>query len=200
MVAALIVLLVLGIGLPVVLWVISRWRLSRPETLGGYERRGEIDQWLISEYHLSHGDRDRVRRAVLGRWDVRQAALEPVPAERDPLPSALLEPARGLAAGVLAGQFRTLRVSRWPGLLLLGLAAAYAAFGIFAIAGERGGDPTMGVYALIYCGLAGVSTVFITVLTPRGRRRGAERVLQLPDPERPRSGELPGPLGGVSPR
>jgi len=189
MVAALIVLLVLGIGLPVVLWVISRWRLSRPETLGGYERRGEIDQWLTSEYHLSDGDRDRVRREVLGRWDVRQAALEPVPAERRPLPPALLEPARGLAAGVLAGQFRTLRGRRWVGWLLLGLCVAYAAFGIFALVTDRGGDQTMGVFALVYAFFGGVNTLVINVLTPRGRRRNAERVLQLPVPERPRSGE-----------
>jgi hypothetical protein len=196
MVAALIVLLVLGIGLPVVLWLISRWRLSRPETLGSYERRGEIDQWLTSEYHLNYGDRDRVRREVLGRWDVRQAALEPVPAEPGPLPPALLEPARGLAAGVLAGQFRTLRVSRWAGWLLPGFSVVYAAFGIFALVTDRGGDPTMGVVALVYGGLGGVSTVFLNVLTPRCRRRNAERVLQLPVPERPRSGELPGPIRG----
>jgi hypothetical protein len=191
MVAALIVIVVLGIALPAALWSISRWRLSRPETLGGFDRQDEIDTWLTSEFNLNGRDRVRVRRAVLPRRSTDLALLEPAPREPASLEPALVEPARGLAARVLADQFPRLRRSRRMGLVQLGMTAVYAGGGILVLAAGRGGDQALGVILLLDAGFAGITGVSIAVLGPRRTRRNAERVLQLLAPERPRTGELP---------
>jgi len=172
MAGALIVIVVLGIGLPVVLWLILRWRLSVPEKVQGI-RRDEIDKWLVSEFNLGWRDRSQVRRAVLASPDADPASLKP----------ALLEAARGLAAQVLADQIRKLRLSRRVGWIQLGTAVAYAGYGIFILATRRG-DP-VGAFLVLNAGIFGVGAVSNAVLTPRRIRRNAEQVLRIAGPGSP---------------
>jgi hypothetical protein len=178
MLGVLIVLIVLGFGLPVGLWLISRWRMSRPQKLYRGERHDEIDQWLTSEFNLGLADRARVRRSVLGR----QAGdpLEPKRPANDPAPlaPALLQPARALAARVLADQVRSVRRSRrWGGVQLVS-AVAYGGCGIFLLTGTEGGrEQTLGGLFVVNACFAGCAGAVLAVAAPRRTRRNAEAIL-----------------------
>jgi hypothetical protein len=174
MVGVLIVIAVLGIGLPGFLWLILRWRLSVPQKVQGV-RHDEIDKWLVSEFNLGWRDRSRVRRAVLAWQDAYPASLKP----------ALLEAARGLAARVLADQIRQLRLSRRVGWTQLGMTVAGAGYGILVLATGWGGTSALGAFLVFNAGISGASAVFNAVLTPRRIRRNAEQVLRIASPESP---------------
>jgi hypothetical protein len=174
---ALIVIIVLGFCLPVGLWLVARRRMSGPQKTYQGDRYDEIDQWLVSDFGLGWQARSRVRTAVLGRQAA--ARLEPAPRDDEPAPlePALLEPARELAARVLADQIGQLRLARRAGWVALGLAAAYAGYGIFTITTGRGGGPPEGVFILLNAAASATLGLVSAVLTPRRVRRNAERVL-----------------------
>jgi len=173
MLAALIVIVVLGLGLPIGLWLISRWRMSKPQTAYRGDRYDEIDQWLISEFNLGWRSRSRVRTAVLGRQFA--ARLEPSGRDNDPAPlePALLEPARALAVRVLANQIGQLRWSRRTGWVTLGLTVVYVGYGIFALTTGQ----AIGVFILLNAAASAGLGLSSAVLAPRRIRRDAERLL-----------------------
>ena len=116
MLAVLIIIGVFGIGLPVALWLIARWRKFVPEKPQVY---GDVNKWLLSEYGLSSRDRSLVQGAVLGRYAVvtplDQAPSGPSRQAPGSLRPELLAAAHGLAARIAADGFRMLRVSRRMG-------------------------------------------------------------------------------------
>ena len=104
---ALALVAVIGVGLPMAAWLITR-RLPPPRAVSrlgaGYDA---VDKWLLDQYRLAPHDRWRVRKVVFQGGQVSQAALTPA--------------ARGLATQVLTGGFWLLRLSRllgWVDLLL----------------------------------------------------------------------------------
>ncbi len=97
MVWALAMIVVLAIGLPIGAWSYTRLRPPpAPSKLGtAYD---PIDRWLLRQHGLPPIDRERVRNAVFNGRHVRDPELAPA--------------AHDLAARVLAGKFRMVRVSR----------------------------------------------------------------------------------------
>jgi hypothetical protein len=177
--AAIIIIAVLGVGLPAVGWLGIRWRTS-----GGRDPDHDaLDRWLTTEYGLTWSERSQVRKAVLG---LQSHDLEPVKPEQ--LRPGLYRPARALARRVLAGEVPVPRVPRPLGWILLLLAVAYTAFGVVILASGHGKSQAQGVINTIWGG-ADIAVVVATVLlAPRRARRRAERVLAVTgdaDPARP---------------
>jgi hypothetical protein len=141
MLAVLIIIGVIGIGLPVTLWLIARWRKSVPEKPQVY---GEVNKWLLSEYGLGSRDRSLVHRAVLGRYAavtaLDQSALRPSPQAPVSLRPELLDAAHGFAARVVADRFRVLRVVRLIGWLQLATGAVAIVCGVGMLAAGWGGN------------------------------------------------------------
>jgi hypothetical protein len=189
MLAVLIIIGVMGIGLPAALWLIARWRKSVP---GKPQVYGEVNKWLLSEYGLGSRDRPLVQQAVLGRY-AAVTVLDPPP--RQPAPQApsslrpeLLEAARGLATRVTADGFRQLRVGRRLGWVQLATGAFAAVYGVCLLAAGWGGNPFFGVYSLLEAGLFFVPAGAYTALfIPRRRRRVAQNYLAAVAPEGPGS-------------
>jgi hypothetical protein len=169
MLAALIIIGTLGIGLPLVAFLGSRWRMSRP---GRDPDRDELDRWLISEFGLGWSDRSKVRQAVLGRSGTTWPDHQP-----GPLPPRLLEPARALATRVLADREPRLRLSRRMGWVWLCLAPAYGGFGVFLLVSGPSGDQTQGVLFVANACLATAAATGTAILGPRRVRRRAESLL-----------------------
>jgi hypothetical protein len=153
MLAVLIVIVVLGVGLPLVLLVISRRRMSALTRANGND---EIDQWLIGNFELGYRERSRVRKVVLGRPNVESVPLEP----------ALLEAARALAVRVLADRVRNLRRSRRLGWAQLGMTVAYGGCGIAVLVVGSAGQQGLGVIFVLNAVISGVTAVYGAVLVP----------------------------------
>lgn len=113
---ALVLVVVIGVGLPVAAWSITR--LLPPPSPARRPGRGYdgIDRWLADRYRLAWRDRSRVRTAVFQGRQVEEPHLAPA--------------AHGLAAQVLAGRFRALRWSRMLGWADLGLGIGLGATGV----------------------------------------------------------------------
>jgi len=158
-VVALIV--ILGVGVPVAGW----WLTRRPRPAGTSDRgHGEIDRWLAARFGLGWRDRSQVLDSVLAGRAVSSPALETA--------------ARGLAAEVMAGRFRTLRVARAVGWLQLVTGPACMAFGVVALIGARqDGERAVGVFAVLNGALMSCGGVYRTFQNQR-IRRGAEQILR----------------------
>jgi hypothetical protein len=184
MLAALIIIGVLGIGLPLVAFYASRWRMSHP---GRNPDHDELDRWLMGEFGLGWSDRAKVRQAVLGR----QGTDPPGPS--GPLPPRLLAPARALAERVLAGQVPQLRLSRRLGWFLLAFAPAYAGFGLFLLVSGTGKEQNQGALFVFNACCAAALAIGTAIIGPRRTRRRAETILTEapagPGPGRPRAGD-----------
>ena len=179
--AALLVILVLGIGLPALAFFGSRWRTRR----GKDPDHDTIDRWLMDEYQLDWRDRGQVRKAVLGA----QASMDLEPAKLEQLRPALYSPAHGLARQVLAGELSGPRVPRPLGWFMLVFAVAYTGLGVATLTLD-GRNQANGVLYVVF-GCADIVVVVTTVLlAPRRARRRAERVLQVTG-TMPAPGELP---------
>ncbi len=132
---ALAMIVVLAIGLPIGAWSYNRVRPPpAPSRLGtAYD---PIDRWLLQQHGLPPIDRERVRNAVFNGRHVRDPELAPV--------------AHDLAARVLAGKFRMLRVSRafiWFDVIMaLGFITAGIAL---LIIGPGAGGRALGVFCLL---------------------------------------------------
>jgi hypothetical protein len=198
MLAVLIIIGVLGIGLPVALWLIARWRKSVPEKPQVY---GEVNKWLLSEYGLGSRDRFLVREAVLGRYApvtaLDQSARRPSPQAPVSLRPELLEAARGLAARVVADGFRMLRVARLIGWVQLATGAAAIVGGVGVLAAGWGGNRFFGAYVLLDAALFGPAGVYSALIVPRRRRAGAQKYLATCGSDSPGSPSAPaGRRGG----
>ena len=185
MLAALIIIVVLGVGLPVLGWLGIRWRTS-----GGRDPDHDaIDRWLIAEYGLAWSERSQVRKAVLGQ---PSHDLEPVKPEQ--LRPGLHRPAWGLAQRVLAGELSGPRLPRPVGWILLVLAVAYTVAGVVTLAAGHGERQIQGLLYTVL-GAAEIAIVVAAVLlAPRRARRRAARVLAVTgdgDPARPHPDESP---------
>jgi len=134
MVWALAVIAVLGVGVPVGAWSYTRLRPLPPVSrLGtGYD---PIDRWLLEHHGLPPLDRERVRVAVFQGRQVDDPALAPA--------------AYDLAAKVLTGGFRVLRLSpllEWANMFM---AIGFAATGIGLLITSRHADGVaLGILAL----------------------------------------------------
>ena len=185
MLAALIIIVVLGIGLPVLGWLGIRWRTS-----GGRDPDHDaIDRYLLAEYGLTWSERSRVRKAVLG---LQGHDLEPMKLEQ--LQPRLYPPARALARRVLAGELPSSRIPRPVAWIMLGVALAYTAVGVVLLVVGHGAEQTRG--ALATTGGAADTAVVVgaVLLVHRTTRRRAERVLAITsdaDPARPHPDESP---------
>jgi hypothetical protein len=173
--AVLVIIGVMGIGLPAALWLIARWRKSAPEKP---HVRGEVNKWLLSEYGLGSRDRSLVQEAVLGRYAAAVTVLDQSP--RKPAPRApsslrpgLLEAARGLATRVATDRFRTLRMARRIGWVQLATGAAAVVYGVGVLAAGWGNNPVLGGYTVLEAGLFVSGGTYSALIIPRRRRRGA---------------------------
>jgi len=110
---------ILSVGVPVAAWGHTRLRPPPPVSpLGtGYD---QIDKWLLDRHKLPPVSRERVRKAVGGGRRVDNPALAAA--------------ARDLAAQILAGKFRVLRLVPVLGWFNMMMAIGFAALGIVLIA------------------------------------------------------------------
>jgi hypothetical protein len=166
MVWALALVAAIAVGLPVGAWLITR-HLPAPRGTGaggaGYDA---IDRWLVSEYGLPSRERWRVRDAVFGSGQVSEPAL--------------IQAVHELAARVLAGGFRTLRLRRVAGWMDLAVAAGLASTGLtLLVTGHGQAERVIGWLALINCVIFLVTGVARALVGPRQIRRHAEQALRL---------------------
>ncbi|HEX4659281.1 MAG TPA: hypothetical protein VH307_17975 [Streptosporangiaceae bacterium] len=138
-------IVILAIGVPIGAWGVTRLRPPPAVTpLGtGYD---PIDKWLLTQHSLPPLERERVRAAVLEGRRVR-----------DPLLTAA---ARDLAAKVVSGEFKALRVTpvlRW---IYLASAAVFAAMGIgLLVTSKHAGMRALGALGLVNSALFTVAGV-----------------------------------------
>src|SRR5258708_12320296 len=80
MVWALALVVVIGVGLPMIAWFIAR-RLPPPRRVVGRLGVGYdgIDRWLLDRYHLAPQDRWRVRKAVFSGRRISDPRPPPPP-------------------------------------------------------------------------------------------------------------------------
>jgi hypothetical protein len=153
---------VLGVGVPAAGWWFTRKPRPLDTTDRGYD---EIDRWLADRFGLGWRDRSRVREAVLAGRAVSGPALEAA--------------VRGLAAQVVAGRFRMLRVARKLGWLHLAVGPAYAVFGVVVlIVTHQDGERVLGVLGVLNGGLLSLTGVYYTFQNPKRIRRNAEQILR----------------------
>ena len=168
MIAALVIVGVLGIGLPAGLFFVSRWRSSKPFK-AVYREHGykdDISRWLSSEFQLNWSQRDRVRKIVL---------------HGDGMNPALAGPAQALAARVLADQVRSLRQTRRTGQVQMVVGVVAAVFAVVVFAGGWSWLGNSAGQAAIWGVLWSVIGCSNGIVLPRRIRRNAERVLAAAD-------------------
>lgn len=185
MLAVLIIIGVMGIGLPMALWLVARWRKSVPEKPPRVS--GEVNKWLLSEYGLGSRDRSVVQEAVLGRY-AAVTVLDQPPRRPTPAPTSLrpelLEAAYGLAARVAADRFRMLRVARRTGWVQLATCAVAVVYGVCVLA--AGWDnPFFGAYAVLQASLFVPAGVYGALIILRRRRHNAQNYLAMARPGEP---------------
>ena len=132
---ALAMIVVLAIGVPIVAWSYTRLRPPpAPSKLGtAYD---PIDGWLFQQHGLPPIDRERVRNAVFNGRQVRDPELAPA--------------AHDLAARVLVGKFRMLRMSRALTWFNMIMAMGFVTAGIaLLIIGPGAGGRALGVLCLL---------------------------------------------------
>jgi hypothetical protein len=138
---ALALVVVIGVGLPMAAWSITRRlppsRRAANRLGAGYD---SIDRWLRDQYQLPPHERWRVREAVFEGRQVSDAAL--------------VQATHGLAAWVLAGGFRTLRLSPALGWVNAVIAIGFTVTGIVLLVTSRHTEGlALGILGLVNCGL-----------------------------------------------
>jgi hypothetical protein len=162
---ALALVVVIGVGLPVAAWLVTR-RLPPARSVGrlgvGYDA---IDKWLLDQYQLPPIDRWRVREAVFQGRQVNDATLA--------------RAAYGLASRVLTEGFRVLRLSPVLGRVNLMGGIGFAGVGIFLLATSRHTEGlALGVFDLVNSGLLVFSGMYALRDAER-TRRNMTKALQL---------------------
>lgn len=131
---ALAAIVILGVGVPISAWSYTRLRPPPPVSRLG-TAYDPIDKWLLQRHSLPPLDRERVRTAVLQGNQVDDPALAPA--------------AHDLAATVLAGGFKVLRLSPVLGWVNMVMAVGLAVTGIVVlVASHQAGGLALGVLAL----------------------------------------------------
>src|SRR5258708_14051917 len=75
---ALAVIFLLGVGLPIAAWRLSRQLESRLQPVGGVgPPTDQVDKWLLEQHHLPAVPRRPVRESVLDAAMERDPALHP---------------------------------------------------------------------------------------------------------------------------
>jgi hypothetical protein len=170
---ALAVIVILGAGLPVGGWLLTRRKkFFSSDRHSGLAGDDDIDRWLADRYHLSWTDRDRVRAAVMLGHDV---------------PHILDAPVRGLAAAVLANQFTPVRRARrnFCGLQVTGVVYLLVMIVLIWTPKHSGGDwGLFGGTEAIFLGLLLLRLTSLRSLAARpGQiRRNAERAMKAGSP------------------
>ncbi len=168
MLAALIVIVVLGIGLPVLGWLGIRWRTS-----GGRDPDHDaIDRWLIAEYGLNGATAPKCAKrcwacktTIWGRCSRSSSG-----------PVSTRLPGAGRAGPGGGGRCPDTSPLAW---ILLVMAVGYTALGVVNLARGSGQSQTQGVLYTMFGG-ADIAVVVATVLlAPRRTLRRAERVLAV---------------------
>jgi len=118
MVWALAAILLLGVGVPISAWWLTRLRPApSPDRLGiGYD---QIDKWLLNQHRLSPLDRERVRRAVF-----RGGQLD------DP---TLARAAHDLATKLASGKLGRVWLARVVGGAHMMMGAAFIGWGVTTV-------------------------------------------------------------------
>ncbi len=163
---ALALVVVIGVGLPVAAWLITR-RLPPPRAMSGLGAGYDaIDKWLLDQYQLAPPERWRVRKAVFRGDHVRDAMLTPA--------------AHGLAIRVLGGGFRILRLSQLLGWVDVAMATGVAGAGIaMLVTNQHAEGFLMAVLGLIGGGLLMFAGVMRALWFPKQIRRNAAKALHL---------------------
>lgn len=163
MVWALALIAVIGVGLPLIAWAVTR-RLPPPRPgnrLGvGYD---SVDKWLLTRHQLLPHDRWRVREAVFHGDQVNDPALAGI--------------AHELAARLLAGKFWVMRFWYLMSWIMLLAALVFVIAGVIELTTPSGGV-AQGIVSLIDSGLFGLAAVFGR-LSWRWNRNNLVRALQL---------------------
>jgi hypothetical protein len=136
---ALAAIVILGVGVPIAAWSYTRLHSPPPVTpLGtGYD---QIDKWLLEQHRLPPLDRERVRKAVGQGCQVDNPVLASA--------------AHDLAAQILAGKFRVVRLLPVLGWVNMIAAVGFAAVGLVLLAASHNaGGFVLATLALIDCGL-----------------------------------------------
>lgn len=162
-----VIVAVIAVGLPVAAWWSSR-RVKPALPLGRPGRWAEpMERWLFERYGLGVLDRVRVRTAVFGKGQL-------------PADSGLREPARELAAEVLAGRLRYPRVQRLLGWIYVALGIMWLVAGLVEsfVAQRRGAHFSLSIaFGAVYMVLG----AFLIAWIPRDLRRKAGKALAAAD-------------------
>jgi Flp pilus assembly protein TadB len=156
---ALGVILVVGVGLPIAAWRLSRHLNSRLQPVGGVAPpTDQVDKWLLEQHHLPALQRRQVRHAVTyGR------------AVRDP---ALRQATRDLAVTALRRELKLGRSIRIATYVMLANGLGVIMIGVFAWVAT--GSP-----AVVVAVLLGAWWLVRAVLAMKAIRRGPARAYQL---------------------
>jgi hypothetical protein len=155
------VIVVIGVGLPLGAWLLTRRIARRPP--GELGRGDRVDDWLRQEYGLAWLERSRIQAAVAAGRRVSDPALEGA--------------AHGLAARTLNGGLKADQQQRFAGLINLGISTLAFAAGVVDLLRHPSQHATLflipwGVFLAAY----GSFTFF---WLPKRRRQAAARALEL---------------------
>lgn len=155
------VIVIIGVGLPLGAWLLTRRTARRPP--GELSTGDPNTDWLRKEYGLAWLERSRVQTAVGEGKRVSDSALEGA--------------AHELAARTLSGSLPRFRQLRFIGRMNLGIGVVLTGVGVVDLVR----DPSRaGTYFLIPEGiLLAVNGWFIFVWQPKRQRRAAARALDL---------------------
>ena len=155
MALALAVIFLLGVGLPIAAWRLSRHLESRLQPVGGVgPPTDQVDKWLLEQHHLPAVQRRQVRDAVMYGRIVRDPALK--------------HATRDLAGTVLRGELklgRSIRIASAAGVGVI-------AVGVFVWVSTA--SP-----AVVVAILLGAWWLVRAVLAMRTIQRGPRRAYQL---------------------
>jgi hypothetical protein len=156
---ALAVIFLLGVGLPIAAWRLSRHLESRLQPVGGVcPPTDQVDKWLLEQHHLPALQRRQVRDAVMYGRMMRDPALKHV--------------TRDLAGAALRGELKLGRSIRTASYVLLAEGVGVIAIGVFEWVSTA--NP-----AVVVAILLGAWWLVRAVLAMRTIQRGPGRAYQL---------------------
>ena len=156
---ALAVIFLLGVGLPIAAWRLSRQLESRLQPVGGIgPPTDQVDKWLLEQHHLPAVQRRQVRDAVMYGRMVRDPALK--------------HATRDLAGTALRGELKLGRSIRIASYITLATGVGVIAVGVFVWV-------TTASPAVVVAILLGAWWLVRPVLAMRTIQRGPGRAYQL---------------------
>src|SRR5258706_9954604 len=144
---ALAVIFLLGVGLPIAAWRLSRHLESRLQPVGGVgPPADQVDKWLLEQHHLPALQRGQVRDAVMYGRMVRDPALK--------------HATRDLAGTALRGELKLGRSIRIASYITLAAGDGVIAGGVFVWGTTA--SPAVGVAILFGVWWGGRAVLAIT--------------------------------------